>query len=106
MKPTPLDPRVCIRYLTWRRVVATDDFDDFILFTPLGVGLGTTIQLIFSDPREGSPLEMESYRSIGDETVTSGYIVSEDVPEPASLLLLASGLLGIAAVGWKQNRKP
>jgi hypothetical protein len=90
-------------------VVATDDGGDVISYTPLGPGLGTDIRLIFSDPPEGSPLEMESYRSIGDETVTSGYIVSEDppvpAPEPAIVLLLASGLLGLAAVSWKQRRR-
>ena len=78
----------------------TDPDGGFDVFTVTANPAGGSDINLLSDPAEGSPAEVEFFILRGDETYTSGFILSVDpVPEPATFALFGAGLaaMGIAA---------
>ena len=72
----------------------------------LGVGQTATITVEFAGSVEGLALGGQQFtgqmQGLGANAEGSGYTV---IPEPVSVVLLGSGLLGLGGVGWIRRRR-
>jgi len=90
------------------------DTKAYNLVTDLGLtsttGWAGAFNLSFYDNDNTSPSSSPNYfdTSAQDEELQNGYVGSgnlTNVPLPPSALLLGSGLLGLAGLGWRRGRK-
>jgi len=69
----------------------------------VNIGPGKSLDFVFNGTYQGSvsdPFDLKALGSIGEtKLAVSTYMSSSRVPEPSSMLLLASGLSGIAMIG-------
>ncbi len=71
--------------------------------TSLNIAPGKSVDFVFNGTYQGSvsnPFDLKALGSIGESKLAvSSYMSTSHVPEPSSMLLLASGLSGVAVIG-------
>jgi len=68
----------------------------------VNIGPGKSLDFVFNGTYQGSvsnPFDLKALGSIGETKLAVSTYMASGVPEPSSMLLLASGLSGIAMIG-------